>query len=145
MSRLGPAIATAVTCLALAAPAAALTYRGSGVEDPQLRVRLQLGADGTVSFEYWNVRVECSNQEHLREPGAEHLATINELGRFRDAISEEVEGGTASSSVKGRVGARRAKGTISFDLAYTGGECHSGPVPWKAKRKQLQALTATSR
>jgi hypothetical protein len=32
-------------------------------------------------------------------------------------------------------GARRATGTISYEMEYDGGECHSGVVEWKAKRK----------
>ena len=44
MRRLAPALGVAVACLALAASAAAMTYRGSGVDDPQMSVRLQLGA-----------------------------------------------------------------------------------------------------
>ena len=135
MRRSGPGLAVAVASLALAAPAAATTYRGAGTGDPQMRVRLQLAADGTVAFEYAKVLVECTNDERLREPGAEHLASLNELGRFGDTVSEEVGDGTASSSVKGRVGARKARGTVSFDLTYAGGECHSGSVPWKARRK----------
>ncbi len=137
MNRLAPALGVAVACLALAASAAAMTYRGSGSDDPQMSVRLQLGADETVAFEYADVLVDCSNGESVREPGAEHLTSLNELGRFRDAISEEVEGGSvASSSVRGRVGALRARGTVNFDLVYLGGECHSGSVAWRAKRKK---------
>ena len=136
MRRLVPAVGVAVACLALATSAAAMTYRGSGSDDPQMRVRLQLGADETVAFEYADVLVDCSNGESLRQPGAEHLASLNELGRVRDAISEEVQGGSAASRVRGRVGARKARGTVRFDLVYAGGECHSGAIAWKAKRKK---------
>jgi hypothetical protein len=129
------AAAVVALSLAAAAPAAAMTYRGAAVEDPQMSVRLQLGADGTVAFEYAKVMVECSNGESLRQPGAEHLATLGPLGRFRDTIFEEVDGGDATSSARGRVGKRKAKGTVSFELAYEGGECHSGAVRWKARRK----------
>lgn len=40
MRRLVPAVGVAVACLALATSAAAMTYRGSGVDDPQMSVRL---------------------------------------------------------------------------------------------------------
>lgn len=133
--RLAAALAAGALALGAPDPAAAKTYRGTAVDDPQLTVRLQLGSDGTVAFEYARVPVECSNGDSLRQPGAEHLATLGPLGRFRDAISEEVEGGTAASSVKGHVGDRKARGSLSFDLVYDGGECNSGTVRWKAKRK----------
>ncbi len=145
MRRLGPIIGVVAACLALAASAAAMTYRGSGVEDPQMPVRLQIGADETVAFEYADVLVDCSNGESLPEPGAEHLTSLNEAGRFRDVVTEEVEGGSAASSVRGRVGALRARGTVSFDLVYAGGECHSGSVAWKAKRKKPLAARADRR
>lgn len=135
MSRMGIALVAGVLALAGADSAAATTYRGTAVDDPELTVRLHLGTDGTVAFEYARVPVECSNGDSLRQPGAEHLATIGSLGRFRDAISEEVDGGTATSSVRGRVGDRKARGSLSFDLVYEGGECHSGTLRWKAKRK----------
>ena len=135
MRALAGGIVAAALWLAGVAPAAAMTYRGAAVDDPVLTVRLQLGTDGTVAFEYARVPVECSNGESLREPGAEHLATLGPEGRFRDAISEEVAGGTAASSVRGRVGTRKARGSLSFDLVYEGGECHSGQLRWKARRK----------
>jgi hypothetical protein len=141
--RLLLAAATVALWLGAAAPAGAMTFRGSAVEDPQMSVRLQLGADGTVAFEYAKVMVECSNGERLRQPGAEHLATRGPRGRFRDEISEAVEGGNATSSARGRVGKRKAKGTVSFELSYEGGECHSGPVRWKARRKRAGG-TATA-
>lgn len=135
MRRTAVALAAGALALGASDPAAATTYRGAAVDDPELTVRLQLGSDGTVAFEYAGVSVECSNGDSLRQPGAEHLSTLGPLGRFRDAISEEVDGGTAASSVRGRVGGRKARGSLSFDLAYEGGECHSGTLRWKAKRK----------
>jgi hypothetical protein len=129
------AAAAAALWLGAVAPATAMTYRGAAVDDRRMSVRLQLGADGTVAFEYARVMVECSNGERLRQPGAKHLATLGPLGRFRDAIAEELADGSATSSARGRVGKRKAKGTVSFELVYEGGECHSGPVRWKARRK----------
>ena len=41
----------------------------------------------------------------------------------------------ATSVVGGKVGARRATCTITYEMEYDGGECHSGVVEWKAKRK----------
>lgn len=39
-------------------PAAAMTYLGAAVEDRQMPVRLQVGADGTGAFEYARVMIK---------------------------------------------------------------------------------------
>ena len=37
--------------------------------------------------------------------------------------------------MKGKVREKKAVGTITYDLLYAGGACHSGKLEWKAKRK----------
>jgi hypothetical protein len=123
------ALAAAASAIA-AMPATALVYRGAGVEDPEMPVKVKLtGAD--VIVEYTDVRVGCSDGSEPRQGGASHSDRLNDRRRFKDRLA--LEG--ATSVVKGKVRDRKATGTLRYDLAYEGGECHSGKVGWKAKRK----------
>ena len=121
---------TALAVLALTANALGSILRGGGRDDPQMPVKLIVSAT-EVTFSYSAVRVDCSDGSRVRQGGAIHAAHINERGRFRDRL--EVEG--ATSVVRGRLVGRRASGSLTYDLIYAGGECHSGKVPWKAKQK----------
>jgi plastocyanin len=134
--RLAGAIAAAIAALAVAAaPALATTYRGAGVDDAKMPVRVTVSADDAVRFVYSKVRVHCTSGESVRQGGGDHSTTLTQTDRFRHTIEQQTEDGLAMSSVRGKVGQRRAHGTLSFDLSYEGGECHSGAVEWKAKRK----------
>ncbi len=125
----------AIAVLGIASVALATTYRGAGVEDDQMPVRLKVSNDGIVSFNYSDVLVTCTNGDRVREPGADHSTTLDENAKFKDTIEAEVGGGTATSLIKGRLKGDRAKGIVFYDLVYEGGECHSDRVEWKAKRK----------
>lgn len=133
-----PGLALAVALIAVAvAPALAATYRGAAVDDRAMPVKLKLTGDDLI-FEYTDVLVECSDGSERRQGGAKHPGRLNERARFKDRIeieepTPEVE--EATSVVKGKVGKRKAAGTITYDLVYHGGMCHSGVVEWKAKRK----------
>jgi uncharacterized protein (UPF0264 family) len=118
-------------CGALSAAAFADTYRGSAVEDEQMPVKVKLtGRD--VIFDYTDVLVACSDGSQVRQGGAQHADRLNARDRFRDTI----ESHGVTSVVKGRISAERAIGTVAYDLVYGGGECHSGKLEWKARRKQ---------
>jgi hypothetical protein len=125
------ALALAVVLSAvMVTPALAATYRGAGVEDEAMPVKLKL-AGRDVVFDYTDVLVECSDGSHPRQGGASHSDRLNRRDRFKDRL----EVGGTTSLVKGKVGEHRARGTITYRLRYGGGECHSGKVKWKAKRK----------
>jgi hypothetical protein len=134
----GCALALAIALLAVAAaPAPAATYRGAGVDDEAMPVRLKLTGDVLI-FDYTDVLTDCSDGSETRQGGLEHSDRLSERGRFKDRVElEEPQPDikSATSVVKGRVRKRRAAGTLSYDLVYHGGECHSGVVEWKAKRK----------
>ena len=134
LARRAALIALALSLLT-ASIAVATTFRGAAIDDRQMRVKVRSGKDGSVSFSYSEVLVECSNGETLREPGAQHSGTLNDRNRFKDTIAEQVAGGVASSVVKGRIGAKKATGIVRFELTYDGGACRSGAVAWKAKRR----------
>jgi hypothetical protein len=125
----GLALAAAASAIA-ALPASARVYRGAGVDDPEMPVKVKLSGTDVI-FEYTDVRVGCSDGSEPRQGGASHSDRLNDRRRFRDRL--EIEG--ATSLVKGKVRDQRATGTLHYDLAYEGGECHSGKVEWKAKRK----------
>jgi hypothetical protein len=133
-----PGLALAVALIAVAvAPALAATYRGAAVDDPAMPVKLKLTGD-VVIFDYTRVLTECSDGSETRQGGLKHSDRISARGRFKDRVElTEPKPGikSATSVVKGRVGKRKAAGTIVYDLAYHGGMCHSGVVEWKAKRK----------
>ena len=123
---------------ALAAPAGAATFRGTAVDDPEMTVALRVSKAGVVFFDYAEVPVECSSGDKLREPGAEHSTTLRDNDRFSDRIEQPLdEGAEGTSSIRGYVGLRRAWGYVSYELAYPGGECHSGEIRWRAKRRFL--------
>ena len=129
---------TLALVLALALPAAvwATTFRGAGLEDPETTVTVRVTRAGVVRFDYSDVLVTCSNGERLREPGAEHSALLGADDRFIDTIEQQLpDGATGKSWVKGRLRHRRARGALTYDLLYEGGECHSGKLHWKARRK----------
>jgi hypothetical protein len=127
----GRALALVVVLSAvMVTPALAATYRGAAVEDEAMPVKLKL-AGGDVVFDYTDVLVECSDGSHPRQGGASHSDHLNRRDRFRDRL----EVGGTTSLVKGKVGEHKAKGTIIYRLRYNGGECRSGKVKWKAKRK----------
>ncbi len=131
MSRATAAAALALAlAVALTASAHAATYRGTAVGDPQMAVKLKLEGDA-VTFSYTDVPVKCSDGSTPRQGGAEHLDLLNENRRFRD----RVEGDGAVSHARGRVRPKRARGRVSFDLVYPGGECHSGEIEWRARRR----------
>jgi hypothetical protein len=131
-------LALAVALLAgVVAPALAATYSGSAVDDPAMPVKLKLTGD-VVIFDYTDVLTECSDGSEPRQGGLKHSDRVNERGRFKDRVElEEPKPGieSAASVVKGRVGKRKAAGTVAYELVYHGGMCHSGVVEWKAKRK----------
>jgi hypothetical protein len=114
--------------LAVTAVAAATTYRGDADGDSRMAVKLKVRA-GTVLFNYSNVLTRCSNGDHVRYPGARHSTVLRRTDRFKDTITD----GQQTSVVRGRVGSRRASGTIRYELSYDGGECHSGRVDWRAR------------
>jgi hypothetical protein len=130
--------AAAVALLAIAAsPSLAATYRGAAVDDEQMPVKVKLSGDDLI-FEYEHVLVECSDGSRPRQGGASHTDRLNERGRFKDHVGlDRPEPGVekVTSVVKGKVRKRKAAGTLTYDLKYEGGECHSGVVEWKAKRK----------
>jgi hypothetical protein len=118
-------------------PALGATYRGAAVDDPAMPVKLKVTGD-VVIFGYTDVLTECSDDSQIRQGGLKHSDRLGEHGRFKDRVEleepkPEIE--LATSVVKGRVGVRKAAGTLSYDLVYHGGMCHSGVVEWKAKRK----------
>jgi hypothetical protein len=133
-----PGLALAVALISLAvAPAFAATYRGAAVEDPAMPVKVKLTGD-VVIFDYTAVLTKCSDGSEPRQGGYKHSDRVNERGRFKDRV--ELEGPkpeikSATSVVKGKVGKRKAAGTVTYELVYHGGMCHSGVVEWKAKRK----------
>ncbi len=131
-ARTGPAgLALAIVAsAALAGAASATTYRGSGLDDTEMPVKVKLTGRDLI-FDYTDIRVSCSDGSEPRQGGASHADVLNEHGRFKDKI----EVGGATSVVKGKVRRNKAVGTITYDLLYDGGECHSGQVQWKAKRK----------
>lgn len=112
------------------APALAATYRGAAVDDTAMPVKLKLTGDDLI-FEYTDVLVECSDGSEPRQGGASHSDHLSDRNRFKDRL----ERGGTTSVVKGKVGKRKAVGTVTYDLVYHGGMCHSGVVEWKAKRK----------
>jgi hypothetical protein len=116
--------------LMLAAVAVAATYRGAGVDDEQMPVKVKLTGSDLV-FDYTDVLVGCSDGSTPRQGGASHTDRLNERNRFKDRL----EIGGATSLVRGKVTEKKATGTLTYDLVYEGGECHSGEVEWKAKRK----------
>jgi hypothetical protein len=124
-------IALLVALAALAAPALAnaVTYRGAGVDDPEMPVKVKV-VDGLVTFEYTQVLVACTGGTEVRQGGAVHSAHLNERSRFRDTLT--IEGTT--SLVRGAINPKRATGTVAYELVYEGGECHSGKLEWRAKR-----------
>jgi hypothetical protein len=130
-------LALAVALLAVAvAPAVAATYRGAAVDDPEMPVKLKV-TDDVVIFDYTNVLTECDGSQ-IRQGGYKHSDRLSERGRFKDRVEltePKPEIKLATSVVKGRVGKRKAAGTLTYDLVYHGGMCHSGVVEWKAKRK----------
>ena len=134
----GRALALAFTLLAVAAvPVSAATYRGAAVADGAMPVKLKVTGRHLI-FEYEKVRVTCTDGSQPRQGGATHPDRLNARGRFKDRLVVEdpipaVQ--MATSVVRGRVGVRRATGTITYEMEYDGGECHSGVVQWKAKRK----------
>lgn len=134
----GRALALALALLAVAAVSvSAATYRGAAVGDGAMPVKLKVTGRDLI-FEYEQVRVVCSDGSQPRQGGATHPDRLNARGRFKDRLvvedpSPEVQ--MATSVVRGKVGARRATGTITYEMEYDGGECHSGVVEWKAKRK----------
>jgi hypothetical protein len=134
----GRALALAFTLLAVAAvPASAATYRGAAVGDGAMPVKLKVTGRDLI-FEYEQVRVVCSDGSQPRQGGAAHPDRLNARGRFKDRlVVEDPSPGVqmATSVVRGKVGTRRATGTITYEMEYDGGECHSGVVEWKAKRK----------
>jgi hypothetical protein len=134
----GRALALAFTLLAVAAvPASGATYRGAAVGDGAMPVKLKVTGRDLI-FEYEQVRVVCSDGSQPRQGGATHPDRLNARGRFKDRlVVEDPSPGVqmATSVVRGKVGARRATGTITYEMEYDGGECHSGVVEWKAKRK----------
>jgi len=130
--RLGARALAAGVALTLAAAtvAAAATYLGGGVEDELMPVKVKrTGSD--LIFSYTDVMVACSDGSTPRQGGASHTDRLNERHRFKDRL----EIGGATSLVKGKVKEKKATGTLTYDLLYEGGECHSGEVEWKAKRK----------
>jgi hypothetical protein len=133
-----PGLALALALIAGAvAPALAATYRGTAVGDLAMPVKLKLTGDDLI-FEYTGVLVECSDGSEPRQGGVSHSDRLSDRGRFKDRVvfeepKPEIE--EATSVVKGKVGRRKATGTVSYDLVYHGGMCHSGVVEWKAKRK----------
>jgi hypothetical protein len=134
----GRAFALAFTLLAVAAaPVSAAIYRGAAVGDGAMPVKLKVTGSDLI-FEYEQVLVTCSDDSQPRQGGATHPDRLNARGRFKDRlVVEDPSPGVqmATSVVRGKVGARRATGTITYDMEYDGGECHSGVVEWKAKRK----------
>jgi hypothetical protein len=134
----GRGLALALAMLAVAAaPASAATYRGTAVGDPAMPVKIKLTGD-VVIFDYTNVLTECSNGSETRQGGFEHSDRLSGRDRFKDRLElDEPKPGIerATSVVKGKVGKRKAAGTLTYDLVYHGGMCHSGVVEWKAKRK----------
>ena len=121
-----------------ASPALGAIYRGTGTDDPQMPVKVAV--DGReVTFRYADVLVDCSDGSQVRQGGAVHAGRLNSENRFKDTL--EVEGADTShidlttSVVGGKVTARKAWGTVVYDLSYDGGECHSGEVRWSAKRR----------
>jgi hypothetical protein len=132
----GLALAAALLAVAVA-PAVAATYRGAGVADPAMPVKLKLTGD-VVIFDYTDVLTECSDGSQVRQGGYKHSDRLSRSGRFKDRVEltePKPEIKSATSVVKGKVGKHKAAGTISYDLVYHGGMCHSGVVEWKAKRK----------
>jgi hypothetical protein len=132
----GLALAVALFAGAVA-PALAATYRGAAVDDPAMPVKLKVTGD-VVIFDYTDVLTECSDGSQIRQGGLKHSDRLSERGRFKDRVEltepkPEIKG--ATSVGKGRVRKRKASGTLSYDLVYHGGVCHSGVVEWKAKRK----------
>ncbi|MQA75776.1 MAG: hypothetical protein GEU88_15795 [Solirubrobacterales bacterium] len=111
-----------------ASVASATVYRGAGADDARMPVKLKV-LDGVVTFSYSEVLTRCSNGDRVRYPGANHSAALRRNDRFRDTITDDGQ----SSVVRGSVGPRHATGTIRYQLAYPGGECHSGEVEWTAK------------
>lgn len=131
-------LALAVALLAcVVASAVAATYRGAAVDDPAMPVKLKLTGDALI-FEYTDVLTECSDGSEPRQGGASHSDRLSHRNRFKDRLVVEETSPVveeATSVVKGKVGKRKAAGTVTYELVYHGGMCHSGVVEWKAKRK----------
>ena len=127
LARSAGALALVLT-VSVASVAQATTYRGAGVDDPRMAVKLKL-RDGVVAFSYSDVLTECSNGDRLRYPGARHSTMLKRSDRFKGTISHAGQ----TSTIRGRVRSRRASGTIHYRLSYAGGECDSGQVEWRAK------------
>ena len=69
--------------------------------------------------------------------GATHPDRLNARGRFKDRlVVEDPSPGVqmATSVVRGKVGARRATGTITYEMEYDGGR-----VPQRRRRVEGQA------
>ena len=140
---LGLAAALALT---LPVAASATTFHGAAVDDPATTVTLRVSKAGVVGFSYSDVLVTCSNGDEVREPGADHSTTLGDDDRFKDVIEQDLEGGaTGKSLVRGRIRGRRARGVLAYDLLYDGGECHSGKLRWKAKRKVRRVNSGAAR
>ena len=131
-------LAAGALAIGLAAPAQASTYRGAGVGDPGMPVKVVVEGRN-VNFSYADVLVNCTDGSQVRQGGAVQKARLGPDGRFKDAL--EVEGDDASnvdwttSIVHGKVTEKKATGTLSYDLSYDGGDCESGEVRWVAKRR----------
>jgi hypothetical protein len=138
---LAAALAAAVPGIALAT-----TFRGAAVDDSQTRVKLRITKAGVVHFDYRDVLVGCTNGDEIREPGAQHSTMLGDDGRFKDVIVQDLDGeATGESFVKGRAAGRKAWGALRYGLSYEGGECTSGKLRWKAKRKRASVATAAHR
>jgi hypothetical protein len=129
------AVLLAFTVGLVAAPAAGtgpdtVTYRGAGVDDPAMPVKLKR-TGRSVRLAYTDVLVGCTDGSDPRQGGASHLAALNARNRFKDRL----EVGRATSVVRGRVRRNRASGTIAYTLRYDGGECRSGELEWRARRR----------
>jgi hypothetical protein len=129
------AILVLAVVLVPASHASATAFRGFAVGDHEMGVTIRVSKAGVVAFDYANVLVTCSNGDELRQPGGRHSMMLGEASRFSDTIEQEVRSATATSQVQGRVRGGRARGSVSYDLVYEGGQCHSGEVLWRAKRK----------
>ncbi len=131
-------VVTAAASVSFAEAAGAITYRGGGVDDPGMPVKVVV--DGrNVSFSYSDVLVDCTDGSQVRQGGAVQKGRLNGEGRFKDVL--EVEGEDTSnvdwttSVVAGKVTEKKATGTLSYELEYDGGDCESGEVRWSAKRR----------
>jgi hypothetical protein len=71
---------------------------------------------------------------------------LGDDNRFKDVIVQDLDDeATGESFVKGRTAGRKAWGVLRYSLSYEGGECTSGKLRWKAKRKRASSDTAAHR